>query len=132
MSKLLFIGALPDDREIYGFGLRTLGHEVLFADAGEAVSAARTARPSAIILHIAQGDHWDIGDALRQTCGDIPVIVLTAAVRPDRQNRVRARQTANCAAFVGKPCTPDGLALVIDRVSSGERQIELASGLDCG
>ena len=132
MASLLFVDDLPDDQDIYGLGLRTLGYEVLFASVDEAASTARTAQPTAIILHIAQGDHWHICDALHRTCEDIPVIVLTAAVRPDGQNRERARETPNCAAFVGKPCTPDVLSLVIQRVISGERHIELSSGIDCG
>ena len=41
-------------------------------------------------------------------CGallDVPGILLTGSIRPDRANRVRARDIG-CAAFVAKPCIP--------------------------
>lgn len=126
--RVLLIDDLADDREMYGEGLRMLGFEVLLATREEAVEAARGGGPAVIVLHLTLNDRWDICEDLRRGCGEVPVIVLTAAVRPDGANRERARATVNCAAFVGKPCTVDDLAAVIDRVTRGERRIELSSG----
>jgi CheY-like chemotaxis protein len=84
--------------------------------------------PDVIVLHTSGLDGWEICDRLRERYPALPVIALTAAVRPDGANRDRARATLNCAAFVGKPCTHDDLAAVIRRVVRGDRGIEWSVG----
>ena len=128
MSRILLIDELPDDRELYTSGLGMLGFTVDAVATAEAAAGPRTHPPDVIVLHLAHGDRWDLCDELQTLYGSIPVVVLTAAVRPDGSNRERARATANCAAFVGKPCTHEDLGAIIGRVLSGERRLEFVSG----
>lgn len=81
-----------------------------------------------VVLNIDQVEHWNVCDELRLICSDIPVVILTAAISPTEVNRRRARRSVNCAAFVGKPCSAEELAAVIERVLGGERAIEQTIG----
>ena len=127
-ERILLIDDLADDRELYGEGLGMLGYAVAAVTTIEARDAALSGRPDLIILHLAGGKDWGLCDELGELYRGIPVVVVTAAVRPDQANRQRARRTANCAGFVGKPCTHVELGAVIARVLDGERGIELTSG----
>ena len=128
--RVLVVDELADDRAIYGTGLRLLGFDIALADSvANALVDATTRRPDVIVLHLGTGQ-WRLCDMLgeHQTTRGVPVVVITAHVRPDRANRDRALATPNCAAFVGKPCTHEQVAAVIRRVLAGERKIELANG----
>jgi DNA-binding response OmpR family regulator len=86
-------------------------------------TAIREAQPEAVVLDLKLGDQrvWSHLEAIR--CGsdlDVPGILLTGSVRPDRANRLRARDIG-CAAFVAKPCIPDHLAPILRAVISGDR-----------
>ena len=128
--RVLVVDELADDRVIYGTGLRMLGFDVCLAPSpGVALRHVVAFAPDVIVLHLGPG-HWERCEAFSEnpvTCA-VPVIVITAHVRPDRANRDRALTTPNCAAFLGKPCTHEDVAAVIRRVLAGERQIELSSG----
>lgn len=126
--RVLLVDDLPEDREIYVDGLRSMGFDILVASCTEALAASTNLRPTVIVLHLDAGNHWQLCDDFRVATPHVPVIVLTAAVRPDHGNRKRARSTVNCAAFVGKPCTHTELAAVIARVARGEREIEMTTG----
>lgn len=126
-ERILLIDELADDRDLYGEGLKLLGYAVAVV-AAETGEASLSPPPDVIVLHLAGGKDWPLCDDLRHLYRDVPVVVVTAAVRPDQANRQRARVTANCAAFVGKPCTHVELGAVIARVLEGERGIELTSG----
>lgn len=128
--RILLIDELADDRELYGHGLAMLGYEVAAVTANEARVRPLSPSPDLIVLHLAGGKEWVLCDELRRLYEHVPVVVVTAAVRPDRANRQRARATVNCAGFVGKPCTHEELGAVIGRVLGGERGIELTSGQD--
>lgn len=131
-ARVLIVDNLADDQEIYGIGLRSLGFDVLVrATLADAIPDAATFTPDVIVLHLGDAE-WELCDRLHDHAAtrDVPVIVITGWVRPDRANRERARTTANCAAFVGKPCTHKAVAAVIARVLAGERQIELSHGED--
>ena len=134
-TRVLLIDALEDDRDIYSRGLEQLGFAVeLASTAAEALEVAAATRPEVIVLHVTADDAGDSGwgtcDALRRmsTTAGIPVVILTAAVRPDRANRDRARAMVNCAAFVGKPCDHERLALILQQVLEGQRGIEHSHG----
>ena len=128
--RLLFVDELADDQVMYGTGLQLLGFDVcMVASVPEALTHADTFRPHVIVLHLGTGQ-WDLCSAFseRPPTADVPIVVITAHVRPDRANRDRARATPNCAAFIGKPCTHEDIALVVRRVAAGERHIEFPSG----
>ena len=128
--RLLFVDELADERLMYGMGLQLVGFDVcMVASVPEALTQADTFRPHAIVVHLGTG-RWDLCDAFGQcrATSDVPIVVITADVRPDRVNRDRARTTPNCAAFIGKPCTHEDIAVVVRRVIAGERHIEFPSG----
>jgi DNA-binding NarL/FixJ family response regulator len=66
---------------------------------------------------------------IEQRCAnspDVPVIVLTSLIRPDRANRKRAR-ALGCAAFVAKPCSLKQLVDVVSLVRRGSRGLEIST-----
>ena len=128
MGLVLLIDEVQDDREIYQCGLRALGYEVALAARAEAAATVAALLPDIVVLHLTGEDCWQICQHLGDSRPELPVILITASVRPDRANRDRAQTTGNCAAFVGKPCTHEQLAAVIARVLRGERGIELTIG----
>jgi CheY-like chemotaxis protein len=128
-SLVLLVADSEDDREIYfrglelaGFGVACSGSEV------DVIAIARSLSPSVIVLIIDRpewdGWHMCLNLHLEGATAHIPVIVLTAAIRPDGANRQMAQRMPNCAAFVAKPCDHCLLVSVIERVISGERAIE--------
>ena len=127
-KHVLLVDEVDEDRDIYGAGLTDLGYQVTVSGYSGAVRTAIRIRPDVVVLHVGPAPGWNTGDALLHSCGTIPVVALTAAVRPDGANRARARGLHNCAAFVGKPCTHEDLAGVIGRVLGGERGIETTAG----
>lgn len=128
--RVLLVNELADERAMYDTGLQLVGFELCVeADVDHAVRRAATFRPHVVLLHLGTG-RWELCDAFRRhgATWDVPVVVITADVRPDRANRDRALATPNCAAFLGKPCTHEDVAAVIRRVAAGERRIEFATG----
>jgi CheY-like chemotaxis protein len=79
-----------------------------------------------VVLGRADDPDWDRVHLLHEETATrhIPVVIVTAAVRPDGANRRRAWALGNCAAFIGKPCDHRMLAAVLRRVAAGERDIE--------
>ena len=126
MPRILLVDDLPDDREIYGYGLTLLGFGVTLLTIAEIGVPAEP--PDAIVLHLQGSEGWTACDRLASLYPAVPVLLITAAVRPDGAHRRRAQATPNCAAFVGKPCTHLELAAVVERVLAGERGIQLTTG----
>ena len=64
----------------------------------------------------------------RRRAGDpnVPVVVVTAMIRPDHAHRRRAR-VLGCAAFVAKPCSLAQLVDVVTLVSRGRRGLEVST-----
>lgn len=124
VRPVLLLTDHPDDGVMYVTGLAKHGFRVELADTfGDMAAAIRTTRPEAVVLDMKLGDPhtWSRLETIR--CGsllDVPGILLTASIRPDRANRERARDIG-CAAFVAKPCIPDHLAPILDAVISGDR-----------
>ena len=128
VPRILLVDDLPDDREIYGEGLTLLGFSVTLLTPAEIRTYRAASPPDVIVLHLVSAPGWMVCDDLLGLYPAVPVIVLTAAMRPDGAHRRRARATPNCAAFVGKPCTHLELGAVITRVLAGERGIQLTTG----
>lgn len=131
--RVLLVLESPDDEEMYTLGLRHLGYEVVSASSpDDALLRARAAIPDIIVVHLGLpgADAFELCGRLRMESEltGIPVIVLTSAVRPDGANRERVFSEPNCAAFVGKPCTPVDLAAIVRQVHGGRRGIALTSG----
>lgn len=123
--RVLLITRLHDEREIYRIGLASLGYSVTCRSPGE-IGIDMTS-PDVILLDIDRPTDWAFVELLTRSYPAVPIVIITAAVRPDRANRERA-VALNCAAFVGKPCTHLDLAHVVSLVLDGHRGIELTSG----
>jgi CheY-like chemotaxis protein len=57
---------------------------------------------------------------------DVPLIILTSLIRPDRAHRRKAR-SLGCAAFIAKPCSLRQLVDVVWRVRRGSRGLEIST-----
>jgi len=110
---VLIVDAHQDTRELYALALPPLGFEVLAVeDSAEAYSRAWETHPDIIVTEMAlrYRDGWELlrdlkGDARTR---DIPVVVVTGNDQPSVRTRA---EREGCAAFFGKPCVPEDLAL---------------------
>ena len=62
---------------------------------------------------------------------DVPLIILTSLIRPDRLHRRKARALGS-AAFVAKPCSLLQLVDVVLRVRRGSRGLEISTYSESG
>ncbi len=78
-----------------------------------------------VVVDVHGHDDWERcrGSAWPTALQGVPVVALTGWVAPDHRYR-EAAKSAGCAAYVLKPCSPQALAAVIERVRDGERGIE--------
>jgi CheY-like chemotaxis protein len=125
---VLLMADNEDEREMYLTGLGVEGFAVMCS--GTDTSPAETAKqlePSAVILVLQRADDrdWNLARAIPDDprTRDIPVVLVTAALRADDASHRIARHLGNCAALVAKPCDPQALATIVRRVISGERNI---------
>jgi CheY-like chemotaxis protein len=114
--RALVVDDNHDNRALYGGYLRWRGWDVLTLSGGEnAVAAATTFAPEVIIMDLAM----PVVDGIEATrrlkrdrrTRDIPVVGLTAFCW-----KARDALDAGCAEFLTKPCTPNDLVAVIERV----------------
>jgi CheY-like chemotaxis protein len=126
-KRLLFVSPSGYDRDFYVSSLRNAGFDVEVRDAiADAADVLAATMPDLIVMDLLpQPDSaWAFIQRLASDVPTIPVILLTAMVRPDRSNRLKARRLG-CAAFVAKPCSPARLVDVVLRVERGERGLEI-------
>lgn len=83
-------------------------------------------RPDVIVLELLPEPigAWAFIEQQSVAAPEIPFVILTSLVRPDRRNRNRARPLG-CAAFVAKPCSLSLLVDVVSRVLRGSRGLEV-------
>jgi DNA-binding response OmpR family regulator len=115
---------------LYVSGLREAGFEV---SAEPTVTAATTLlrtgeTPDVIVTELMPEpiEAWIFIGRRCADAADVPVIILTSLIRPDRSNRRRAR-ALGCAAFVAKPCSLLQLVDVVSRVRRGSRGLEIST-----
>jgi CheY-like chemotaxis protein len=134
-SRVLLCNLAGDDLDMYRLGLEADGFQVeSVSPAPDSVPAP--AHPTDIVVLDLQPIHdgitarlpWELVPLIRRWCRDVPVVLLTAYVRPDAATRSRARHET-LAAFVAKPCPPGALASILRAVLRGERGIEALSSL---
>jgi CheY-like chemotaxis protein len=119
MPSILLVDDSPDTLEMYALGLAFAGYRPLIAaDADSALGQVKSEHPDAVVTDlqlIGARDGWEL---IREIKSDpstrpIPVVVLTG--RTDSSIAASAQQ-AGCAAVLTKPCLPDELARVLQRV----------------
>jgi two-component system, OmpR family, phosphate regulon response regulator PhoB len=119
MHSILLVDDSPDTVAMYALGLAHAGYRPLTAlDASSALDQLKQEHPDAVVtdLQLVGGrSGWDLIEQIKHDAStrQIPVIVLTG--RQDPSIAVTA-QRAGCAAVLIKPCLPDELAHVLDRV----------------
>lgn len=118
-SILLAVDDRPDTVAMYAVGLSHAGYRPLTAsDASSALDQLKQEHPDAVVTDLQLvGGHsgWELIELMKKdsaTCR-IPVIVLTG--RHDPSIAATAQQVG-CAAVLTKPCLPDELARVLQRV----------------
>jgi two-component system, OmpR family, response regulator len=114
--RILIVDDDPEIRLIAGFALRAAGHEVTEACDGAATAAAcAAATPDLLVMDVMLGEEDGVAVARRlvECCDPAPRLVfLTAAVRPEQLERLRA---GNAAGVVHKPFDPAALADTLTR-----------------
>jgi CheY-like chemotaxis protein len=127
--SVLLSAADEDDQAIYFTGLALESFSVMCVALEASLTAAvRQLLPDMVVIVLNRCDDrdWACVDVLNQDAATrhIPVIIVTAAFRPDGANPRKAWSFGNCAAFIAKPCDHRRLAAVLRRVADGERRIE--------
>jgi CheY-like chemotaxis protein len=102
--------------------LRDSGHSV--AAAGAAADGLRIAReqlPRMIIYSVSSSSRAEL-DSLEELRGEdgvahIPVLLVSGAVSPEQWDRA---ESAGCAGYLDKPCSPERLLLEVSRILTEE------------
>lgn len=113
---VLVVDDMEDNRDVVSIVLEQAGYHVEVAvDGIDAVTRARSLRPSLILMDLAMPkmDGFDATRAIRAVPAlrAIPIIALSAFVDDDSTERALA---AGCTAAVAKPCSPDELLAYVE------------------
>ena len=119
MPSILLVDDSADTVEMYALGLTYAGYRPLTAlDASSARERLKHEHPDVVVtdLHLVGGHGgWELIEELKHdhSTRAIPVIVLTGHI--DASIAATA-QRVGCAAVLTKPCLPDELVQVVERV----------------
>ena len=134
-GRVLFVYPAGLDRDLYLSALGEAGFETT-AKATVADAAAvpeSEAAPDLIVMELLPepAEAWAFIERRRAASPEVPLIVLTSLIRPDRSHRQKAR-ALGCAAFIAKPCSVRQLVDVVVRVRRGSRGLELSTYTESG
>ena len=116
---VLLVDDSPDTLEMYALGLTYAGYRPITAsDADAALGQLKTEHPDAVVTDlqlVGRRSGWQFIEAIRKdpATRQIPIIVLTG--RSDPSITVNAKRVG-CVAVLTKPCLPDELAHVLQRI----------------
>ena len=119
----LLVSGNADIVDLYVLALRSARISILSVGAvDEALQLIRDHSVSAVIVDVATpAVDWDVCRLLQEQMQDgVPLIVLTGWIDADARQQAAA---VRCAAFVGKPASPERLLDVLRRTRAGEREI---------
>jgi CheY-like chemotaxis protein len=124
MAYLLIVDDDLDFAQAAGAFLRSEGHEVAIElDSEKTVDRIQERRPDAIILDVMFPEDdtagFKVASAIRQTFGDLPVLLLTAAGQSIPMkvcNRGIDSTSLPVAEFMGKPIDFKSLSKTIARI----------------
>jgi CheY-like chemotaxis protein len=119
---VLIVDDVQDNRTIYVLSLKFSGYRVAEAENGEeALRQAERLLPDVIVMDLSLPvmDGWEATRRLKHDprTKQIPVIVLTGHALPEH---AEAARRAGCDIVVTKPCLPDQLEGVIQRILGGQ------------
>jgi CheY-like chemotaxis protein len=117
---VLLVDDNEDTLEMYALGLAFAGYRPLRAtDVNSALGQLQKEHPDAVVTDLqlvgGRGGGWELIDELRRDPArrQIPVIVLTGNIDPSVAANA---ERVGCAAVLVKPCLPEELADVLQRV----------------
>jgi two-component system response regulator GlrR len=119
MASVLLVDDSDDTLDMYAVGLASAGYRPVTAtDVSSALDQLELEHPDVVItdLLLARGGSgWELIEALKKDplTQDIPVILLTGHTDP---SIAATAQRTGCAAVLTKPCLPDELACVLQRL----------------
>ena len=129
-NRVLFVYPGGPDRDLYLSALGEAGFETTVAATVVAAATVLMAghATDVIIMELlpAPDEAWMFIEQRCADSSDVPLIILTSLIRPDRANRKRAR-ALGCAAFAAKPCSLVQLVDIVRRVRSGSRGLEITT-----
>ena len=108
---------------MYAWGMRAAGWLVTeAADGFEAIEAAATFRPHAIVMDLLMPGLGGVDAVVRLKLDartrTIPVVAFSGIDRAEAEPQALR---AGCEAFVAKPCSPDLLCAVLDEITESRR-----------
>jgi CheY-like chemotaxis protein len=117
-KRILLVDDIEDNRRVYALFLRARGFDVSVAAEGrDALAKTRTLMPDLVVMDLAIPgiDGWEVTRRLKadRRTRRIPVVAVTGHVLAGAKERASA---AGCDAFLTKPCLPDELLGVIQRI----------------
>jgi len=119
----LLVSGNADIVDLYVLALRSARISILSVSAiEEALQLIRDRSVSAVIVDVsAPAVDWDVCRRLREQLQDgVPLVVLTGWIDAAARQQAAA---VGCAAFVGKPASPERLIDVLRRTRAGDRGI---------
>jgi two-component system, cell cycle response regulator DivK len=129
-GRVLFVHPAGPDRELYLSALDHAGFTTTVeATVAAAVTVLETESPPDVIVMELLPEPFDAWAFIERRCAnapEVPVVILTSLIRPDRANRQKAR-ALGCAAFVAKPCSVQQLVDVVSQVHDGTRGLEIST-----
>ena len=126
-GRILLVYPGGPDLDLYLSALTDAGFETTAtASVSAAATLLRTGHAIDLIVMELVPEPDEAWAFIEQRCADVPLIILTSLVRPDRANRKRAR-ALGCAAFVAKPCSLMQLVNVVSLVRRGSRGLEISA-----
>ena len=129
-GRVLFVYPAGPDRNLYLSALSEAAFETSSAaTVADADALLKTeALPDVIVMELLPepAEAWAFIERRRVDIPDVPLIILTSMIRPDRAHRRKAR-ALGCAAFVAKPCSLRQLVGVVLRVRRGSRGLEIST-----
>jgi CheY-like chemotaxis protein len=133
-GRVLFVYPAGPDRDLYLWALGEAGFEATAeATVADAAALLETEAPDVIVMELLPepADAWAFIERRCADAPDVPLIILTSLIRPDRSHRRKAR-ALGCAAFVAKPCSLLQLVDVVLRVRRGSRGLEISFYAESG
>ena len=132
-GRVLLVYPPGPERDVYLSALADAG----FATRAEATVAAAVGAleagyaPDVMVMELLP-EPFEAWAFVERRCADgrdVPIIILTSLIRPDRANRRKAH-ALGCAAFVAKPCSVRQLIDVVSQVQTGRRGLEISTYSD--
>jgi len=129
-GRVLFVYPPGPDRDLYVSALREAGFEIATGQTvTDATTLLHTGEPRDVIVMELLPDPFEAWAFIERRCADapdVPLIILTSLIRPDRSNRRRAL-ALGCAALVATPCSLLHVVDVVSRVRRGARGLEIST-----